>query len=188
MDRSIIESYKVNSYIKFNDAESPAYIKATEVNTAETEREATEYSPEWIDYEVQPTYATGSKDTVTLEISLLGPGGIQKELFLREDARNIPVEYVRTVAYDFEKGQPAPATALTAKHAHGVLNVQPLATEAGSAATITATVSVTTAYDHGTFDSVALSYTEGGAETEAAPGPDAGGEDAGGEDTGGGTE
>lgn len=169
-DRSIIESYKVGHYIKFNDAGTPAYVKCTEVNTAETEREAAEYSPEWIDYEVQPTYSTGSKDTITLEISLLGPGGIQKELYLREDDRNIPVEYVRTLAYDFEKGAPCPANALTAKHAHGVLNVQPLTTEASSAAVITATLSVTTSYDRGTFDPGALAFAPAGAGGDGAGG------------------
>lgn len=178
-DRSIIESYKVGHYIKFNDAETPAYIKATEVNTAETEREAAEYSPEWIDYEVQPTYSTGSKDTITLEISLLGPGGIQKELYLREDERNIPVEYVRTLAYDFEKGEPCQPNALTAKHAHGVLNVQPLTTEASSAAVITATLSVTTSYDRGTFDAASLTYAEAGSVPDTAGGEVGGQPDAG---------
>lgn len=191
-DRSIIESYKVGHYIKFNDAGTPAYVKCTEVNTAETEREAAEYSPEWIDYEVQPTYSTGSKDTITLEISLLGPGGIQKELYLREDDRNIPVEYVRTLAYDFEKGAPCPANALTAKHAHGVLNVQPLTTEASSAAVITATLSVTTSYDRGTFDPGALAFAPAGGGGDGAGGSTGGrpgsGDGGGQPDAGGDTE
>lgn len=158
-DRQIIESYQINHYIKFKDVKDATYIKVTEVNTAETERENNEFSPEWIDYKVQPTYATGSKDTLSLELSLMGPGGIQAELFKREDDYNVPVEYVRTVGYDFVTGKPCEDTALTAKHATAILNVTPITQEASSAATIAATLSVNSEYDYGTFNGSTNAYT-----------------------------
>lgn len=177
MDRQIIESYQINHYIKFKDVDDSRWIKVTEINTAEFERENNEYTPEWIDYKVQPTYATGSKDTLNLELSLMGPGGIQAEFFQREDDYNVAVEYVRTVGFDFKEGKPCEETALVAKHATGVLNVTPITQEASSAAVIAGTLSINSTYDYGTFDATACTYTPGGGEPPAGGGTEEGVED-----------
>ena len=69
------------------------------------------------------------------------------------------VEYVRTCAYDFENGEPASSDALVAKHATAILNMNPLAQEAGSPVRMTGTIVIDSDYDKGTFAEGTGAYT-----------------------------
>lgn len=146
--RSIVASYDIQHYVKFADG---TYLQVTELNSLENEREANTYEPEYIDKKVQPTYNLGRTDTITFEVDAFGPGGAQQEFAKHEDDQDVPVEYVRTCAYDFAQGEPCAADALVAKHATGLLNMNPITQEAGSPARLTGTIVIDSEYDKGTF-------------------------------------
>lgn len=155
--RNIVASYDIQHWIKFADGSS--YIQVTEINTFDVEREANSYEPEYIDKKTQPTYNLGRTDTISFEVDAFGPGGAQQEFAKHEDDQNVPVEYVRTCAYDFEQGQPATSAALVAKHATAILNMDPLAQEAGSPVRMTGTIVIDSDYDKGTFAESTKTYT-----------------------------
>lgn len=160
--RNIVASYDIQHWIKFDGGDS--YIQVTEINTFDVEREANSYEPEYIDKKTQPTYNLGRTDTISFEVDAFGPGGAQAEFAKHEDDQNVPVEYVRTCAYDFEKGAAATADALVAKHATAILNMNPLAQEAGSPVRMTGTIVIDSDYDKGTFAESTKTYTPGGTE------------------------
>lgn len=156
--REIVASYDIQHYLKFPGGES--YIQVTEINSFDNEREANSYEPEYIDKKTQPVYNLGRTDTITFEVDAFGPGGAQQEFAKHEDDQNVAVEYVRTCAYDFESGEACPADALVAKHATAILNMNPIAQEAGSPARLTGTIVIDSDYDKGTFAPSTKTYTQ----------------------------
>lgn len=160
--RSIVASYDIQHYLKFSGGSS--YIKVTEINSFDVEREANAYEPEYIDKKTQPTYNLGRTDTIDFEVDAFGPGGAQQEFAKHEDDQNVAVDYVRTCAYDFENGEPASPDALVAKHATAILNMNPLAQKAGSPARMTGTIVIDSDYDKGTFAESTGTYTPTPAE------------------------
>lgn len=155
--RQIIPSYSIQHWIKFPDGES--FVQVTELNSFENEREANAYEPEYIDKQTQPTYNLGRTDTITFEVDAFGPGGAQQEFAALEDEQNVNVEYVRTSSWDFTSGEAAPESALVAKHATAILNMNPIAQEAGSPARLTGTLVIDSDYDAGTFASATGTFT-----------------------------
>lgn len=155
--RSIVASYDIQHWIKFADGSS--YIQVTEINTFDFEREAKAYEPEYLDKKTQPTFNLGRTDTINFEVDAFGPGGAQQEFAKHEDDQNVAVDYVRTCAYDFENGAAAPASALVAKHATAILNMNPLAQKSGSPVSMTGTIVIDSEYDYGTFVESTKTYT-----------------------------
>lgn len=155
--RSLVNSYEIQHWLKF--PEQANYIKVTELNSAETERSDNSYEPEWLDYEVQPKFQLQGSEDLSIEVDAMAPGGAQKFFAKYEDEKNVPVEYVRTIGYDFEKEQACPADALVAKHAAAKLNVGAMTQEAGGPIKMPATITIDEAYDRGTFAPSTGTYT-----------------------------
>lgn len=155
--RTLVDSYKIQHWIKF--PEQSNYIRVTEMNSAEVERSDNTYEPEWIDYSVQPKFQLQGSEDLSVEVDAMAPGGAQKFFAKYEDQKNVAVEYVRTLGYDFENEKACPDTALVAKHAAAKLNVSAMTQEANSPIKMPATITIDEQYDYGTFDSETGTYT-----------------------------
>lgn len=159
--------YELQNYLKFLDGETESpYFRFTEVNSFEAEREDEEYETEYIERKNQTKYVMGSKLTIEFEEDVMLPGQLQAELLKREDASNIPIEYVRTCTYDPKTDSFVDETKLSAKRAKGTLNIKPLTGEAGSPAKVSGTLSISDEYEYGTFDETTSTFKP---ETEAQP-------------------
>lgn len=154
--RTPVASYQIQHWLKFADG---SYVQVTELKTADSERSANTYEPEYIDKQVQPKFNLGRTDELSFEVDAFGPDGAQKEFAAHEDDQDVAVEYVRTCAFDFSKGTAAPEDALVAKHATATLNMNPMSQSASSPATMSGTITINSAYDYGTFDPEAATYT-----------------------------
>lgn len=154
--RSPVSIYSVQHWIKFPG--ETTYIQVTEDTKADTSRDTNTYEPTYLDRKVQPKYVLGRTDTVEFEIDAMAPGGIQQKLAKYEDETDVAVEYVRTIAYDFEKGAAVAETALVAKHAQATLNMNPFSGDDIAPITMNPTLTITTDYDRGTFDSTTGTY------------------------------
>ena len=162
--RSIVASYDIQHYLKFANG---SYIQITELNSLDNEREANAYEPEYIDKKVQPKYNLGRTDTISFEVDAFGPGGAQQEFAAHEDDQDVPVEYVRTCAYDFAQGEVCAADALVAKHATGLLNMNPIGQEASNPARLSGTIVIDSEYDYGTFAPSTGTYTPNSASDDS---------------------
>ena len=161
--RSLVNAYQIQHWLKFPDQSE--YIRITEMNSAEVERQDNAYEPEYIDYEVQPKFQLAGSEDLSIEVDAMAPGGAQKFFAKYEDTKNVAVEYVRTIGYDFENEKVCDKTALVAKHATAKLNVSPMTQEANGPIKMPATITVDAAYDYGTFDEETGTYTP----SEAGP-------------------
>ncbi|VDK82577.1 unnamed protein product, partial [Cylicostephanus goldi] len=121
--RTPVSIYEMQHWLRVKGGE---YIRVTEDTKADAEREPNSYEPKYIDRKTQPKFQLGRTDTYKFEIDAMGPGGIQQLLARHEDELDVPIEYVRTLTYDFEAGKRVDDTALVAKHAQGTLNVDPM--------------------------------------------------------------
>lgn len=155
--RTLVNAYKIQHWLKF--PEETAFIRVTEMNSAEVERQDNSYEPEYIDYEVQPKFQLKGSEDLSIEVDAMAPGGAQKFFAKYEDTKNVPVEYARTIGYDFENEKECPQTALVAKHAAAKLNVSPMTQEANGPIKMPATITIDEAYDYGTFDATTGTYT-----------------------------
>ena len=155
--RKPVSIYEVQHWIKFPGDTN--YTQVTEDTKADPSRDTNTYEPTYLDRKVQPKYTLGRTDTVEFEIDAMGPGGIQAKLAKYEDDTDVTVDYVRTIAYDFEKGAAVPASALVAKHAEATLNMNPFSGDDIAPVVMNPTITITTDYDHGTFDSATGTYT-----------------------------
>ncbi len=155
--RNIVASYEIQHWIKFEGGAT--YINVTELNSFDATRNATTYEPAWLDKKVKPKYNLGRTDEFAFEVDMLAPGGAQQEFAKHEDDQNVKVEYVRTCAYDFERGQACAADALVAKHATATLNLNPMKQSDGNPARIDGTITVDSEYDKGTFSPSTATYT-----------------------------
>lgn len=154
--RTPVASYQIQHWLKFED---DSYLQVTELKTADAERSANTYEPEYIDKQVQPKYNLGRTDEISFEVDAFGPDGAQKKFAAHEDDQDVAVEYVRTCAYDFSKGAAAPANALVAKHAAALLNMNVMSQSASSPATMSGTITISSEYDYGTFDPETATFT-----------------------------
>lgn len=152
MTKTLVNAYDIQHYLRFTGDGGEKYVRVTETNSFEASRENETYTTAYLDRKNQTDYVTATKDSFEFEVDMVGPDGIQKDLYLHEDDVNVPVEYVRTLAYDFAAGAPCPASALKAKRRSGVLNMSPIAQEAGSPLTMTGSVSLEGEWERGTFD------------------------------------
>lgn len=155
--RSLVDSYKIQHWLKF-PGESK-FTRITEMNSADVERSDNAYEPEWLDYSVQPKFQLQGSEDLSIEVDAMAPGGAQKFFAKYEDQKNVSVEYVRTIGYDFENEEACPESALVAKHAAAKLNVGAMTQEANSPIKMPATITVDEQYDYGTFDSSTGTYT-----------------------------
>lgn len=154
-------------WIKLTGASGSTYMQVTEDTSAGTEREASTYEPTYIDRKNQPKYNIGRTDTVTIEIDAHANAELHAELVKLEDVLETPIDYVRTLAYDFEKQAPAPSNALIAKHAIAKMSVNPLSVDDVAPLKITATITISEDYEYGTFDSQTKSFTAKTAEVSS---------------------
>lgn len=155
--RTLVNAYQIQHWIKFPEEDS--FTKVTEMNSAETERSDNAYEPEYIDYQVQPKFQLPGSEDLSIEVDAMAPGGAQKFFAKYEDQKNVAIEYVRTLGYDFENEEACPETALVAKHAAAKLNVGAMTQEANGPIKMPAVITIDEAYDYGTFDSKTGAYT-----------------------------
>jgi hypothetical protein len=155
--RSPVSIYSVQHWIKFPG--ETVYTQVTEDTKADASRDTNTYEPTYLDRKVQPKYVLGRTDTLEFEIDAMAPGGIQQKLAKYEDETDVAVDYARTIAYDFEAGKEVAGNALVAKHASATLNMNPFSGDDIAPITMSATLTITTDYDKGTFDSSTGTYT-----------------------------
>lgn len=155
--RKPVSIYEVQHWIKFPG--ETTYTQVTEDTKADSSRDTNTYEPTYLDRKVQPKFVLGRTDTVEFEIDAMGPGGIQQKLAKYEDETDVSVEYVRTIGYDFEKGEAVAQTALVAKHAQATLNMNPFSGDDIAPITMNPTLTITTDYDAGTFNATTGAFT-----------------------------
>lgn len=159
--RSIAGIWEVQHYLAFrgDGGTFGSNLRVTEDTSFEASNDDSTYEPEYLDRKVQPSYVMGRKTTIEFEIDAVLPGDIQAKLYEVEDELNVPVLYTRTVGVDFETGEALPATALAAKQAQGTLTMNPISGEASGPAKLTGTLTLTTEYTKGTFNSTTKAFT-----------------------------
>ena len=155
--KQLMSAYDIQNYLSFDGGAT--FIRITEVRSLDPSRENNSYNTQYIERKTQVKYATGMQDTVAFEVYAVGPDGIQQHLAKYEDVQNVPVVYVRTLAYDFEKGAPAPASARVAKKAEGIMNQTPITAEYNNPGVFHGEVSISSEYEYGTFDESSLAFT-----------------------------
>ena len=155
--KQLVAAYDIQNYLSFDGGET--FVRITEVPSLDPSRENSTYDTLYIERKTQAKYALGMQDTVAFEVDAVGPEGIQRHLAKYEDVQNVPVVYVRTLAYDFEKGAPAPASARVAKRAEGIMNQTPITAEFNNPGVFHGEVSVSSEYEYGTFDETSLAFT-----------------------------
>lgn len=157
--KQLVYSYDIQHYLSFD--EGTTWVQVTELNSFDATRDATEYSTSYIDRRTQTTYRLGTSDSFDFEVDAVGPDGIQAELAQYEDTPNVPCQYCRTCAWDFEAGEAAPATARVAKKADAIMNMNPISQSSGNPARFSGTVQVTGEYEAGTFNETSSTFTSG---------------------------
>lgn len=156
-NRIPVTNESMQHWIKLS--EEGQYLRVTEDTSAETERESNTYEPTYLDRKVQPKYNVSRSDTVTFEIDAFTGGGLHSELVKLEDAQDVPIDYVRTLDYDFKANKKVAQTELVAKHAKATLNVSPLKTDDVAPIKLTVTIVIASEYDYGAFNATTGTYT-----------------------------
>ena len=168
--KTILNPYKMQWYIElYVDEQWTGVLHKTELNSADHTAEPDEYETAYIDYKNQTKYVMSEKASVEFELDMVGPDGVQKELYGIEDAYNVPGRITRTLAYDFSKGAACPETALVAKQATCVVNTTPI--QQGSTTDplrMTVTVSMNGDWEFGTFNASSMTFTK--SATQSADG------------------
>lgn len=156
-----VTNESLQHWIKFLDQTSGTarYYQVTEDTSASTEREAKTYEPTYIDRKNQPKYNIGRTDTLTIEIDAHENAELHAELVKREDILEVPIEYVRTLDYDFTTQKRVSSDKLIAKHAAAKLSISPLSVDDVKPLKIAATITISDDYDLGTFDATSGTYT-----------------------------
>lgn len=168
--KTILNPYKMQWYVElYVNGQWTSMQHMTELNSADHTAEPDEYETAYIDYKNQTKYVMSEKAQVEFELDMVGPDGVQKQLYGIEDVYNVPGRITRTLAYDFSKGAACPETALVAKQAPCVVNTSPI--QQGSTTDplrMTVTVSMNGDWEFGTFNATTSTFTK--SATQAADG------------------
>jgi hypothetical protein len=133
------------------------FVRVTETNAFDPATDLTTYDPTYKDRVNQPSYVTGKKTTIEMDIDLIAPGDLQEWLLANEDEVNVPTEIVRVLMF---KAATAPATGYVAKKAAFSLTQNPIDGSAGEAAKATGTLKMTSdGWTEGTFDPATATFT-----------------------------
>lgn len=133
------------------------FVRVTEDNAFDPSTDLNTYDPTYKDRINQPSYVTGKKTTIELDIDLIDPGALQTWLMENEDAVNVPTEIVRVMMF---KPATAPAIGFVAKKAAFSLTQNPIDGSAGEAAKATGTLLMTSdGWTAGTFDPQTATFT-----------------------------
>ena len=92
---SLITIDKVQYWIKT----ATAFVRATEVNAFDPSTDLPTYDPTYKDRVNQPSYVTGKKTTIDMDIDLITPGALQDWLLANEDTVNLTTEIVRVLTF-----------------------------------------------------------------------------------------
>lgn len=159
--KTILNPYEMQWYIEmYVGGQWTAVYRMTELNSADHTAEPNEYETAYIDRKNQTKYVMSEKSQVEFELDMVGPDGVQKELYAVEDAYNVPGRITRTLAYDFSKGAACQDTALVAKRAECIVNTSPI-TQGSTTDPLrmTVTVALTGDWQFGTFDATSDTFT-----------------------------
>lgn len=165
----LVNIWEIQHYLSFDDEDT--WVRVTEDTTADTSRERDTYETAYKDRNVQTTYSLGRTDTFSFVVDALAPGAIQKQFAAHEDEDNVPVTYMRTMAYDFAAQADAPATARVAKKAKALLNCEPIGGDANRPFTFSGEVRMVEDYTAGTFNESTQTFV---AENAASGGTQSG--------------
>lgn len=132
-------------------------VRVTESNAFNPTTDLTTYDPTYKDRVNQPSYVTGKKTTIEMDIDLIDPGPLQTWLMENEDAVNVPTEIVRVMMF---KAATPPSAGFEARRAEFTLTQNPIDGSAGEAARATGTLSMTSdGWTPGTFDPGTATFT-----------------------------
>lgn len=133
------------------------FVRVTEANAFDPSADISTYDPTYKDRMNQPSYVTGKKTTIEMDVDLITPGALQDWLLENEDKVNVVTDVVRVLMF---KKATAPATGFLAKMAAFVLTQNPLDGSAGEAIRATGTLTMTAAdWVVGTFDPATATFT-----------------------------
>ena len=134
-----------------------SFVRVTENNAFNPTTDLTTYDPTYKDRVNQPSYVTGKKTTIEMDIDLIDPGPLQTWLMENEDAVNVPTEIVRVMMF---KAATPPSTGFEAKRAAFTLTQNPIDGSAGEAAKATGTLSMTSdGWTASTFNPTTATFT-----------------------------
>ena len=159
--KTILNPYQMQWYIQlYVGGQWTDVYRMTELNSAEHTAEPDEYETAYIDRKNQTKYVMSEKESVEFELDMVGPGGVQAQLYAVEDAYNVPGRITRTLAYDFAAGEACQETALVAKRAECVVSCSPI-TQGSTTDPLRMTVSVslTGDWEYGKFDATSDAFT-----------------------------
>ncbi len=152
-DPKLITTDQIQYWMK-TDA---VFVRVTENNAFDPSTDLDTYDPTYKDRINQPSYVTGKKTTIELDIDLIDPGALQTWLMDHEDDVNVPTEVIRVMMF---KPAETPAVGFVAKKAAFALTQNPIDGGAGEAAKATGTLAMTSdGWTAGTFDPETATFT-----------------------------
>lgn len=87
---------KIQYFIKTGTSE---FTKITEANAFDPKVDISTYDPKYKDRVNQPSYVTGKKTTIEIDLDIIDPGALQSWLMGNEDTVNVPTEIVRVLTF-----------------------------------------------------------------------------------------
>lgn len=132
------------------------FVRVTENSAFDPSSDLSTYDPTYKDRVNQPSYVTGKKTTIEMDIDLIDPGTLQEWLLANEDEVNVATEVVRVMMF-----QPAtPGPGYEAKKAAFNLTQNPADGSAGEAVKLTGTLAMTSdGWTAGVFDPDTATFT-----------------------------
>lgn len=132
------------------------FVRVTENSAFDPSSDLSTYDPTYKDRVNQPSYVTGRKTTIEMDIDLVTPGTLQDWLLANEDVVNVETEVVRVMM--FSPAVPGPG--YEAKKATFNLTQNPIDGSAGEAVKLTGTLSMTSdGWTVGVFDPDTATFT-----------------------------
>lgn len=132
------------------------FVRVTENSAFDPSSDLSTYDPTYKDRINQPSYVTGKKTTIEMDIDLIDPGTLQDWLLANEDNVNVATEVVRVMM--FKAAVPGPG--YEAKKADFNLTQNPVDGSAGEAVKLTGTLSMTSdGWAAGVFDPATATFT-----------------------------
>lgn len=137
-----------------DSAETPVYTNVTEDTAFDPSSDITTYDPKYKDRINQPSYVSGKKTTIEMDIDIIKNQPFQVWLLKHEDDVNVPTSVVRVWMDEETSG------AYKAKMANFVMTEKPIDGPSGEALKATGTLTMTSdKWTEGTFNPTTKAFT-----------------------------
>jgi hypothetical protein len=92
---SLITTDQIQYWMKLDGV----FVRVTENNAFDPSTDLETYDPKYKDRVNQPSYVTGKKTSIEMDIDLIDPGELQSWLIAHEDEVNVEVDIVRVFSF-----------------------------------------------------------------------------------------